>query len=371
MKIKTLVISLLLIFCLLMTSCAGRNGADSKALPEIPKGAVKLANKEKESVRSWFEEDYLRRRFLLSTYNSVKDVDLYSLFLLGTDDGYETDINDISLFLSEYGWWGDFELSRITEEGMNEILQKYGNISFSDCSKRHLDGLYEVEAASCRYSVHGNVETAAFRPTGGYEEGDTIYVFYDSSVFVNKRLTGTFRVTLIRQDNGYVIAANEFFNDGEYIIDLYEPSQESGVFDSEDTVEKLSVEASNALSGSSEKEAVSNIRAQEGFLNVTLDGLGSIEDSPYGKVLGGLLDGRFCLYFITDSGTVYELPLPDDDVEKKDLSFYAGENYMVYSHQKTSSDEDALSVKEFSYTLLLPTGELFLRTVKSEYIKEG
>ena len=368
MSKKKIAIIFLLAVCLLLTACGGKKTAD---LPKFPDGSEKLSKADLGSIKDWFNEEPIRRRFLLSTYSVPSDVDLYSLFLLGTGDDYVTGIDDISMFLGQNGWWGKFELSRITDEGMDSVLSSYAGISFSDCAKRHLDKLYYVEAASCRYSVHGDIETAEFSPLGGYRMNDRVCVFYESSLFVNQRFSGVFRVTLTESGSGYRIAANEFCSDGEYLVDLYKPSENGSAFDSSETVEKVEMTAVPSLQGTDVEDAQKNIRAQDGFLNVTVNGLRSVESPEYGRIIAGKLNDELVLYYADNSGTVYLLPLPEGDYEKDDISLFSGDIYLIYMVEQSSDSEEALSVSEHHGTILLPTCELFIRTITRELSQAG
>ena len=388
MNAKGILATLLALIMLILAACAAASkdpataqsaDSDISGMIKLPDGAAELEAKEIEQIKEWVDEDYIRGRFLQSTYNGAQGIDLYYLFIYGYGTSHETaemDLEAIREFLAQYGRWGHFETTRITEAGMDDILRQYADISFDETMRAHLDGLYYVDVSDCYYSFHGNIIGTDFEPVFGYRQDDTVCLYYKNTTRAQTRFTGYYRVTLQQAGDSYIFRANEFCDDSvgyyEYVFETYEESSSEGVFSSNETITMQSLSEDAGLSGQAQSEAVQNVKGQTGFAETTLADQLTSGISEYGTLVAGELDGTAELYYITVDGTVYKLPLFEQDIEMSDVLFEGGEWVLEYTIEvKTSEDseaETALSVTDYYGTVLLPSNELYIRTVKSDFI---
>ena len=110
-------------------------------------------------------------------------------------------------------------------------------------------------------------------------------------------------------------------------------------------------------------------REENGFEEIEINGQSWVNVSEYGTVVSGTLDGQIKLYFVTKAGKVLSLPIPHETAEPEEMLFGGGDIIFEYMMQSASLDTDEFGMpKELTSwycTLLLPTNEIFVRTVQS------
>ena len=372
MKVNRIIVSLVLIFALVLTGCGNgkKEIADQISLPD---GAESLSNSELRKLKNWFNDDFFRIRFMNSTYDSPKSIDMYSLFYFGNGNKIEMSTDEIEAFLGQFGWWSDFDTYMITGKEIDDVLLKYCNISFDDTDKVHLGSLYYVKENDSYYSMSSSTDESEFEPIYGYKYNDNIYLFYINSIKVNTAMDGYFRVTLKNDGEDYYFVANEFcdFSAGnvEYITDIYKEEENNESYLIEETIEIQSMTEREDLRGLSLDTSVANIKLQDGFEEVEISGHSYTDISEYGTIVAGKINGQVMLYYVEKDGDVFTLPMPYAFATPAEMLFGGGDIVFEYMMQSASllTDDYGMPLEFTSWycTLFLPTNEVYVRTVYS------
>lgn len=374
MKISRIIMSLMLMFALMLTGCGNSDEKEEFiGKVSVPDGAEILSNAELKELKKWFNDELIRVRFLHSTYETPKSVNLYSLFYFGSGEKAELTTEDIRDFLAQFGWWGNFDIYRVTETEIENILTEYANISFDDTDKVHLSGLYNVKAGGYYYSMHSNVDNTEFDPIYGYTHDGYIYLFYQNEISVDTPMEGYFRVAIRKNGESYHFISNEYCEEStesiSYKTEIYHETDYEDIYSIEEKIDVQAVEADLSLSADDANTASANIREQTGFEEIEINGQSWVNVSEYGTVVSGTLDGQIKLYFVTKAGKVLSLPIPHETAEPEEMLFGGGDIIFEYMMQSASLDTDEFGMpKELTSwycTLLLPTNEIFVRTVQS------
>lgn len=372
-RLKRIWSMLIMVTLLFATACSGKNSLSGK-LPEeyahivVPETADRIDQKTLDEISEWVSSDPIRLGFLESTYDDVKDVDLYSLFYFGDGTDYNMPLNDLRSFLLKYGWWGDFSVSSITTQQMDAELRSYTGLGLEDTSKNHINALYYLEDSDRYYSLHGDLKPKEFKPGFGFIDEGVIFLFYPNSLFVQTRMDGIFCLTLKETEDGYQYIGNKYCKDDgktiTYSVEIYNELKDE-IAISDEQIDIVQLEEEPKLSSSSIEEAVKNITEQDGFKETSVTGQNWIDISQYGRIMTGVIKEKTYVYYVTNSGTVYNLPTFKETVTPSELLFGGGGQifeYMVESDAATSAER----VTDWYGTILLETNELFIRTVTVE-----
>lgn len=335
---------------------------------EIPAEAVRLKQKELDEITDWVLDDVVRLGFLQSTYETVKDVDLYALFYYGDGTAYDMPLEELRQFLAKYGWWADFSVSSITRLQMDAQLREYAGISLEDSEKIRLGELYYLEHAERWYSLHGDVAHPEFVPQFGYTDNGTIYLYYKNSMFVNTRMDGVFCVSMQKTDHGYQYLANRFCEDDgktvSYRVEIHDGAKDQGVPGEED-IEIVQLRPDAGFSAASSEEAVNALVSQAGFTEQTASGQQRVNNSGNGTIIIGTLEEEMVIYFVANNGDVFVLPVFQAAAKPEDFLFGCGDRFLEYMTE-TRSPLPANAVTDWYGTLLPETNELYIRKLTME-----
>lgn len=357
----------------LFTACssADKQKEDDKnnnITSDFPKNSDTLSNKELSEIASWINKEEIRKRFLLSTYESPVDIDMYNLFLTGAYDDTEVTSEDMHSFVKQYGWLSSLNISKLSESAIDNILKTYTGMSLDDTEKRHLNALYYVYEANSYFCVYGDIKSSDFEPIAGYKLDDTTVVYYNSSVFVQNRLTGIFKVTLRNTSDGYLFVSNVYVNTEnssfDYVVDIYTNNESDKAVSSDETISTAAFQSSSEFSSASIEEALTKLKGQDSAKMLTITTISDADISKYGSIYAFEVDKEIKIYYIKTDGSVYILPLPDGDFDDTNIVFSYGKTFFTYVIEMTSSD--STSSTSNTYTLFLPTDEVFLRTVSTD-----
>ena len=114
---------------------------------------------------AWFNHDYfnldgeagVRNMMLSSTYQDVRDIDLYRLFY----NGVPGTANDISKEERDALYALDtsaehLDLIKVTPQQMDDVLQTYAGIGLAQTAMRGLDGMHYLERYDAYYMIHSD-----------------------------------------------------------------------------------------------------------------------------------------------------------------------------------------------------------------------
>ncbi|MBQ2902697.1 MAG: M56 family metallopeptidase [Agathobacter sp.] len=145
----------------------------------------------------WFETEFfnlednrITNQFLTSEYQVPEDIDLYELFYIG--NGVVGIDNNASqeerrLLLERYIEKIHNDVTRVSSDEMNQILQKYMGLSIEQTTKLGIDYMYYLTEYDAYYIHHGDTNYERYEFEKGFFNGDgTITLLYKSfSDYIN------------------------------------------------------------------------------------------------------------------------------------------------------------------------------------------
>ena len=130
---------------------------------------------------AWFNHDYfnldgeagVRNMMLSSTYQDVRDIDLYRLFY----NGVPGTANDISKEERDALYALDtsaehLDLIKVTPQQMDDVLQTYAGIGLAQTAMRGLDGMHYLERYDAYYMIHSDYLDARCKVLSGLRTED-------------------------------------------------------------------------------------------------------------------------------------------------------------------------------------------------------
>jgi hypothetical protein len=328
---------------------------------ELPEGAEWLTNIELAEWGYWFYADFMRSQFLYSTYAVPQDVNLAETFYNGTGEPYTCDLTDIRAYMLEYGSWSTWtDADKLSREEMDEILKDYLGLGLDEMSGYGLYRMNYVAETDAYYHFHGDTNRMGDPVMDwGWKQGDFVTLFYEGAASGESSwFQGEFRVVLEQTPGDWRFRSNEYCDvTGDTVTYVADPDTFVGDWEPA-PVTMTMLEADEALSAADFDTAVANVRArfadgvEEAYSVCPAPGGG---DAPYYAFLLGLTyAGDTEAYFVGGDGTAAKLPIPADIVPGE--VYYETETLlMTLYYGKESGD----SYTSWTYTLLIPTGEVF------------
>lgn len=179
---------------------------DKESEPILEDGWVALTNEELD----WFNQEFFNNPdepivnyFLDSEFLDVKDVDLYRLFYDLPRTEAESLTEQELLLLENAGVDMALDIQKVPVEYMDEVLEKYANISFEETNESKPDYFVYLEEYDAYYMSHGDCHVATRLMISGRKNENGIvclkYEGYDFSYY---------EVTLMPHGNGYYFVSN-------------------------------------------------------------------------------------------------------------------------------------------------------------------
>ncbi len=328
----------------------------------LPEGAQWLSDRELAEWGAWFSSDPMLDQFLYSTYSRPQDVSLIETFYNGPGLAVEpVDLTDIRAYLMKYGYWIIWtDVDKLPAEILDEDLKIYLGLTLEEMSGVGLSRLDYVEETDCYYHFHGDTNRMADPVFDwGWRQGDFVSLFYPSYVpGENEWMEGEFRVVLEQTPGDWRFRSNEFCRvDGDEVTYVADPVSDYVSHPLDVTV--TTPEAVEGLSAGDMATALGAV--QERFAEGGQEAYDTcyVSGEPYYAFLMGLTAaGEREAYFIGADGTVLSLPVPAEIPPEQ--IFYSAESTLLLTLSYSRSGESG--GQNWEYTLLVPTGELFMTT---------
>ena len=236
MKKYTMIVMLCLILVLGLTGCKAGENEDTQntettvndtedavvddtsetetQIVEVPDpDVVALTAEELEWFETEFfntEENRIINMFMTSEYHYVQDIELDELFYGGTyaDDASTVSEEEKQLLKDRYDTM-DLDISKVTTEEMDAVLQKYLGITLDETNKIGIEHLYYLEEYDAYYNVAGDTNYMRYKMDYGWKNANgtiTIEYTHDENLSSDANL---YSVTLKEVDGNYYFISNE------------------------------------------------------------------------------------------------------------------------------------------------------------------
>ena len=170
----------------------------------------------------WFNEEFfnsaengatVQNLFLASLYDQPQDIDLFQLFYLGGLDGESEALTPQERqAVVEAGYGGvepDCPCTKITRAEMDQTLFQYTGLTLDETNRLGLGGFTYLAEYDAYYHYHGDTNFTAVTVTGGTQEGDLVYLTYESGYYFSQAQGKQLVATLRQTEEGYQFVANQ------------------------------------------------------------------------------------------------------------------------------------------------------------------
>ena len=183
---------------------------DSTEIPAPPKttNGVSLTTE----LIDWFNKYFFNRPeekivnyFLLKEFSDIKEIDLLHLFY-DMPEGSEGDMCTEELKKvrdAQLEYERDFDVHKVPVSYMEQVLQKYGNISFEQTTRNGLKGCVYLQEYDAYYILHNDYGYKEVEILSGYtDEAGLVHLRY------NRELRGEYEVILQPHEDSYRFVSN-------------------------------------------------------------------------------------------------------------------------------------------------------------------
>lgn len=177
------------------------------APPEITNG-VSLSAEQIDWFNKYFfnrPEEKIVNYFLASEFADIKDIDLWNLFH-DMPGGSEGDMSAEELQKvrdAQLEYERDFDVNKVPVSYMEQVLQKYGNISFEQTTRNGLESSVYLQEYDAYYISHNDY---------GYKEVEISSGYTDETGFVhlqyNCGLSSEYEVILQPHEDSFYFVSN-------------------------------------------------------------------------------------------------------------------------------------------------------------------
>jgi hypothetical protein len=262
--------------------------------------------------------------------------------------------------MMEYGSWSTWtDADKLTRSEMDEVLKDYLGLSLDQMSGYGLYRMNYVEETDAYYHFHGDTNRMGDPVMDwGWKQGDFVTLFYEGVASgEGSWFQGEFKVVLEQTPGDWRFRSNEYCRiDGSTVTYIAEPDTFTGDWEPA-PVTVYELETDKTLSASDPDAALANVRerygdsAEEAISVCWTDG----SDVPlYIFIMGLTYAGDTEAYFVGGDGSVAKLPIPAD-IEPGSV-YYETEPLLMTLYYGREEGETYTS---WTYTMLIPTGELF------------
>ena len=316
----------------------------------LPEEARWLTAEEVADWEAWFDAHWMRRQFLCSAYEGPEDVDLKWLFYAGVDTEENAEVTgshpvtdeDIRYTLMHLGWWEtECPTDKLPRQEMDAILRRYLGLGLEETKRVGLSYYYLPET-DCYYHAHGDTNFHKTPMLYGYAQGEEVCLFYEGDAFYygDEYRDGytakgdIYRVQLRRDGDGTRFLSNlRVLTDGAaFSFDPPQPApggsaNETGDY-GRDVTRYTPTVWEDFENYDAAQASIDEITFQitgddfvhpfERKLERDFPGYGTL---VYGEVGTGTVHGSDNhIFFVTEEGRRYELPVPDHMMGEYELT---------------------------------------------------
>ena len=167
----------------------------------------------------WFETEFfndaengITNMFLTSEYSKPADIDMGHLFYDGAEGRGNGQVSQAEIQLLEsYDTEWELDVTKVTSQEMNDVLQKYLGMTLDETNKIGLASLEYLEEYDAYYNIAGDTMMSQYDfGIGWYNEDGTITLQYHDAL---SSYNPTYQVTLREENGNYYFVSNVMVNE--------------------------------------------------------------------------------------------------------------------------------------------------------------